>query len=79
MASHLGRTTGFRLTIPSYHCGEYVFLVSSRFSDPSGPDSATLAERQNCRGIVTKYWSPVIHQAAQALPPEFGVVVKAHS
>jgi len=73
MASQLGRTTGFRLTILSYHCGEYVFLVASTDCDPSGPDSATLAERQNRRGIVTKYWSPAIHQAAQVLPPSLAL------
>ncbi len=68
MASQLGRTTGFRLTMPSYHCGEYVFLVASKLCDPSGPDSTTLAELQTTRGVVTKYWSPAIHHASQVLP-----------
>ena len=70
IASHLGRTTGFRLTIPSYHCGEYVFLVASVYCNPSGPDFTTLAELQTRRGVVTKHWSPAIHHASQILPPE---------
>ena len=70
MGNHLGRTTGFRLTIPSYHCGEYVFLAASRSRNPSGPDSTTLEELQLQRRIVTKHWSPAIHQASQVLPPQ---------
>ena len=69
MTSRLGRTTGFRLTMPSYHCGEYVFLVASKSCDPSGPVSSELAERQSCRGVVTKHWSPAMHHASQVLPP----------
>ena len=70
MASHLGQTTGFRPTMPSYHCGEYVFLVSSKTSDPAGPGIDTLTERQAERGIVSKYWSPQMHKASQVLPPQ---------
>ncbi len=68
MATHLGSTSGFKLTMPSYHCGEYLFMTASRTRDQSGPDSATLAELQEQRGIITKYWSPVMHHASQALP-----------
>lgn len=69
METHLGRTTGFRLTMPCYHCGEYVFLMASRGSDPSGPDVKELTSLQLQRGIDTKHWSPVIHHASQVLPP----------
>ena len=68
--SQLGSTTGFKLTIPSYHCGEYVFLVASQSCQPSGPDANQLAEIQAQRGIVTKYWSPAIHHASQVLLPQ---------
>ncbi len=68
MATHLGNTSGFKLTMPSYHCGEYVFVTASKTRDQSGPDSDTLAEIQEQRGIVTKYWSPIMHHASQALP-----------
>jgi spermidine synthase len=68
IADHLGSTCSFRLTMPSYHCGEYLFVTASGSRDPSGPDIGTLADLQAQRGIVTKYWSPVIHHASQALP-----------
>ncbi|MCP4126104.1 MAG: polyamine aminopropyltransferase [Gammaproteobacteria bacterium] len=70
MTDQLGHTTGFRLTMPSYHCGEYVFLVASRSCNPSGPDSAMLTELQAQRGIATRHWSPAIHHASQVLPPQ---------
>lgn len=66
--AELGDVTGFRLTIPCFHCGEYVFLVASRDRDPSGPDTISLAELQTARGVVTKYWSPSVHHASQLLP-----------
>lgn len=68
MEPHLGSATGFRLTMPSYHCGEYVFLMAAKTCPPSGPDHALLADRQQQRGIMTKYWSPSIHHASQILP-----------
>jgi spermidine synthase len=68
IANTLGRTTGFRLTMPSYHCGEYVFIQASASLDPSGPDAETLAEIQRRRGIVTKHWSPAMHHASQVFP-----------
>ncbi len=71
MARHLGQTTGMRLTMPSYHCGEYVFLVASASCDPRGPDAATLAELQVRRGFDTTHWSPAIHHASQVFPPRF--------
>ncbi|MCA9193996.1 MAG: adenosylmethionine decarboxylase [Planctomycetales bacterium] len=71
IATHMGRTASFRLTMPSYHCGEYVFFVASRSLDPSGPDTATLNELQAKRGIATRYWSPAIHHASQVFAHQF--------
>ena len=70
MTNQIGPTTGFKLTIPVYHCGEYVFFVSSNSCDPSGPAASILAERQAKRSIVTRYWSPTVHHASQVLPPD---------
>ena len=67
---HLGRATGFRLTMPSYHCGEYVFFVASRSRDPSGPDATTLNALREKRAINTRHWSPAMHHASQVLPTE---------
>ncbi|NRB76039.1 MAG: adenosylmethionine decarboxylase, partial [Verrucomicrobiales bacterium] len=68
LSKHIGATTGFRFTIPIYHCGEYVFFVASKQTDPGGPDQARLAELQASRGLKTQYWSPAIHHATQVLP-----------
>ncbi len=68
MATHLGNTSSFRFTMPCYHCGEYVFVTASKTRDQAGPDIGTLAELQKQRDVVTKYWSPIIHHASQALP-----------
>lgn len=68
MANVLGRTTGFRLTMPSYHCGEYVFILASASHDPAGPDATSLAELQSRRGVVTEHWSPPMHHASQVFP-----------
>ncbi len=65
---HLGNKSGFRLTVPCYHCGDYLFVVASHSRNPSGPDTTVLSELQAQRGIVTKYWSPAIHHASQVLP-----------
>ncbi len=68
IGAHLGNTTGFRLTVPCYHCGDYLFVVASHSRNPCGPAATVLKELQAQRGIVTKYWSPTIHHASQALP-----------
>ncbi|PLX79999.1 MAG: hypothetical protein C0616_09445 [Desulfuromonas sp.] len=65
----LGQTTGFRLTMPSYHCGEYAFMVASKKHEPTGPTPARLAEIQAERGVATQHWSHDIHHASQVLPP----------
>ncbi len=68
METHLGSTSGFRLTMPSYHCGEYIFVVASKSRNPAGPDADTLTKLQEQRGIVTKHWSPAMHHASRVLP-----------
>jgi len=69
MSAHLGHTTCFRLTIPCYHCGEYVFMLASKSLNPAGIDPSILTKRQCQRNIHTSYWSPAIHQASQVFPP----------
>ena len=66
--SQLGRTAGFRFTMPSYHCGEYLFYVTSYEFDPSGPDLFTLNQRQTDRRVKTVYSSPQMHHASQVFP-----------
>ena len=70
MANCLGQTIGHRLTIPSYHCGDYIFFVASNGQNPAGPDREALAKLQATRGIATRYWSPDQHHASQALPKD---------
>lgn len=65
----IGSTDCFKLTIPSYHCGEYVFMVASKSQQAAKLDLATLAQHQDQRGIVTRYWSPEMHYASQVFPP----------
>ena len=69
ISAHFGGTSCFRLTIPSYHCGEYVFMVASKSQGSVAGDLAALAQRQTQRGIVTKYWSPEMHHASQVFSP----------
>jgi spermidine synthase len=69
ISAHLGSADCFKLTIPSYHCGEYIFMVASKSQDLLELDAATLAKRQSQRGIETKYWSPAMHHASQVFPP----------
>jgi spermidine synthase len=69
ISAHFGSTDCFKLTIPSYHCGEYVFMVASKSQKLADLDLAMLAQRQVQRGIDTKYWSPEIHHASQVFPP----------
>ena len=65
----LGATADFRMTIPVYHCGEYIFIAAGRGLDPLGPDVNLLKQRQAQRNISTKYWSPEIHHASQIQRP----------
>ncbi len=59
----------FKLTLPSYHCGEYVFMTASKSHDSAKVELETLVDRQSQREIVTKYWSPAMHFASQVFPP----------
>lgn len=70
LAAVLPRSAAFRFTMPSYHCGEYCFLVASQEVDPRGPAVEELARRLHERGITScKYYSPDMHHASQVLPP----------
>jgi spermidine synthase len=70
MNLHLGDTTGYRLTVPIYHCGEYVFFAAAQSRDPKGPEQSQLEILQNQRNVKTRYWSPQLHHASQVLPPD---------
>ena len=70
MNLHLGDTTGYRLTVPIYHCGEYVFFAAARSLDPKGPEQSQLEILQNQRNVKTRYWSSQLHHASQVLPPD---------
>ncbi|MDG2385185.1 MAG: polyamine aminopropyltransferase [Pirellulaceae bacterium] len=66
---NLGTIANLRLTIPSYHCGEYLFLMASRTHAPSGPQVESLKKLQDRRNLVTKYWTAEIHHASQIMTP----------
>jgi len=67
LTAELGSTAWLRLTVPCFHCGDYVFMVASRTS-PSGYDVGAREQRQSDRGVETRYWSPSIDEAARVLP-----------
>lgn len=70
LAAVLPRIASFRFTMPSYHCGEYCFMVAAQEGEPGGPPVVELASRLHERGITgCKYYSPAIHHASQVLPP----------
>ena len=70
LAAHLPRTTPFRFTMPSYHCGEYCFLVASRDRDPAGPHANVISDRLRARGIKgLRFYSPRLHHASQVMHP----------
>jgi len=66
----LGETASFRFTMPSYHCGEYLFYVASQNGVSAGPPSETLEARQTERKVVTSYWSAEMHHASQVFPAD---------
>ena len=68
MSRHLGHTSCFKFTMPCYHCGEYVFMLASKFQN-TGIDASELSERQVKRAVSTKYWTPEMHHASQVFPP----------
>jgi len=71
LQSALPRVAALRLTVPSYHCGEYCFLVASRDRDPAGPPAVDLEQRVAERGLGERlrWYTPAQHHAAQQLPP----------
>jgi spermidine synthase len=66
--THLGDTTAFRFTMPSYHCGEYCVLVAGQ--DSRGPGRDTIEERMRARGLEgnLRYYNPSLHDTSRTLP-----------
>ena len=65
--------TAYRLTMPSYHCGEYCFLAAALAPILSHPDAGRLTQVEaTLRSRFTPtYWSPAVQRAAQVLPASF--------
>jgi spermidine synthase len=65
--------TAYRLTMPSYHCGEYCFLAASLSPILSNPDAVRLSQVEAVlrSRFTPTYWSQVMQRAAQVLPASF--------
>jgi spermidine synthase len=65
--------TVYRLTVPSYHCGEYCFLAAALSPILSDPDPVQLAQVEAAlrSRFTPAYWSPAVQRAAQVLPATF--------
>jgi len=65
--------TAYRLTMPSYHCGEYCFLAAALSSILSDPDPVRLSQVEEAlrARFTPAYWSPAVQRAAQVLPAYF--------
>jgi spermidine synthase len=65
--------TAYRLTMPSYHCGEYCFLAASLSPILSNPDAVRLSQVEAVlrSRFTPTYWSQVVQRAAQVLPASF--------
>ena len=65
--------TAYRLTMPSYHCGEYCFLAAALAPILSHPDAGRLSQVEaTLRSRFTPtYWSPAVQRAAQCCPRRF--------
>src|SRR5262249_18615848 len=65
--------TAYRLTMPSYHCGEYCFLAASLAPILSDPDAGRLTQVEAAlrSRFTPAYWSQAVQRAAQALPGSF--------
>lgn len=64
----------FRITIPSYHCGEYCFMAVSKKIDLEKIDFRKIEKRfkdLEKKKIEFKYYSPKIHKASLILPKEW--------
>uniref|UniRef100_UPI000E0E491D spermine/spermidine synthase domain-containing protein n=1 Tax=Synechococcus sp. UW106 TaxID=368495 RepID=UPI000E0E491D len=60
----LGNSWPIRLTIPSYHCGEYQFFVASKSYNLNLLNLEELKRRLSNRKIKTRYWTPHRHLAS---------------
>ena len=69
ISKYLGKTVCSRLTMPSYHGGEFVFMMATKSNVISEVDLQVLQDRQTTRGIETSYWSPAMHFASQVFAP----------
>ena len=58
----------FKLTMPSYHCGEYSFIGASNKVNLNKIDFKRIKKRFDRLNIQTKYYSPEIHLASMAIP-----------
>ncbi|MDM8537069.1 polyamine aminopropyltransferase [Desulfobacterales bacterium HSG17] len=60
----------FRLTMPSYHCGEYCFMGASKKIDLHRVTERQLTEKFESLQSrhLFRYYSPRIHKAAQTIP-----------
>ena len=65
----IGTSQGVRLTIPSYHCGEYVFILAHKSKATETLTISELKSRQEVRNIPTSYWSPEMDAASRIFSP----------
>lgn len=66
--------TVHRLTMPSYHCGEYCFMGASNGPDLSSDKIVPARYQAMKEKNLFNYYTPDMHFAAQTLPP--GIVFK---
>ena len=73
--AEIGGACALRSTIPSYHCGEYCFLIVAPERDPRGPEREVLAERIRERRLAAqlRYYTPSLHHASQVMPASMEV------
>jgi len=57
-----------KLTMPSYHCGEYCFMGASDDVDLENIDLDFLINRFTSIEKKVEYYSPAVHKASQILP-----------
>lgn len=66
-------TTRLRLTMPSYHCGEYCFMAASKKINLEKVDFKNIEARFNKvkNRHTFKYYSTQVHQASLVIPAHF--------
>ncbi|MFA5361645.1 MAG: polyamine aminopropyltransferase [Candidatus Omnitrophota bacterium] len=64
-----------RLTMPSYHCGDYCFMAASKKIDLGAVSLPALKKRFQAfnPGKALKYYDPYMDQASRVIPPAFKV------